>query len=289
MTAAQWAAGARLRTLPAGVAPVVAGTGAAAAIDGAVWWRAGLALVVALGLQVGVNYANDYSDGVRGTDTGRVGPLRLVGSGVASPGAVKRAALLAFGVAATAGLALAAVTSWWLLLVGAAALVAAWSYTGGARPYGYRGLGEVSVFVFFGLIATAGTTFVQAQRLTGAAVLAGVGCGAFSCAVILANNLRDIATDDPAGKQTLAVRIGDRRSRWLYVGLMATPYVVVLALAGLTGPGALVALLTAPLAARPSRRVLGGALGAELIGVLKDTGTTLFVYGVLLGVGIAVG
>jgi 1,4-dihydroxy-2-naphthoate octaprenyltransferase len=205
-TAALWVAGARLRTLPAAVAPVAAGTGAAAAVDGADTGPALLALVVALALQVGVNYANDYSDGVRGTDADRVGPLRLVGSGVATPAAVRHAAMLAFAVAGVAGLTLAALTTWWLVVVGAACLVAAWYYTGGRSPYGYRGLGEVSVFVFFGLVATVGTTYVQAERVTAASVLAGVGCGALACAILVANNLRDVPTDTAAGKRTLAVR-----------------------------------------------------------------------------------
>ena len=282
-TPAQWLEGARPRTLPAAIAPVAAGTGAAAAVDGFVAARALLALMVAVALQVGVNYANDYSDGIRGTDADRVGPLRLVGSGVVTPSAVKRAALVAFAVAAAGGLALALLVTWWLLLVGAACLVAAWFYTGGRTPYGYRGLGEVSVFVFFGLVATVGTAYVQSERMTTAAVLAGVGCGALACAILVANNLRDIPTDEAAGKRTLAVRLGDRRTRLLYVGLVFTAYAVVVLMA-LEHLVVLVALGTALPAVRPTLGVIYGAVGRELVPVLKETGLLLLVYGIALGV-----
>ena len=282
-TPAQLLEGARPRTLPAAVAPVAAGTGAAAAVDGFVAWRALLALVVAVALQVAVNFANDYSDGVRGTDDDRVGPLRLVGSGVASPGAVKRAALLSFGVAGVAGLVLALAVAWWLIAVGAACVVAAWFYTGGRSPYGYRGLGEVSVFVFFGLVATVGTTFVQAERLTSATVLAGVGCGALACAILVANNLRDIPTDGPAGKRTLAVRLGDRRTRLFYLALVLTAYAAVVLIA-LQHPLTVITLGTALPALRPVLGVLAGAVGRELVPALKETGLLLLVYGVVLGV-----
>ncbi len=280
---AQWLDGARPRTLPAAVAPVAAGTGAAAAVDGFDLGRALLALLVAVALQVGVNYANDYSDGVRGTDADRVGPLRLVGSGVATPAAVKRAALLSFAVACVGGLALALLVTWWLLLVGAACLVGAWFYTGGRSPYGYRGLGEVSVFVFFGLVATIGTTYVQAEQITTAALLAGIGCGALACAILVANNLRDIATDEAAGKRTLAVRLGDRRTRLLYVGLVFAAYAVVV-LMSLEHLVVLIALGTALPAVRPTLGVVFGAVGPELVPVLKETGLLLLVYGIALGV-----
>jgi 1,4-dihydroxy-2-naphthoate octaprenyltransferase len=282
-TPAQWLEGARPRTLPAAIAPVAAGTGAAAAVDAFDLGRALLALLVAIALQVGVNYANDYSDGVRGTDADRVGPLRLVGSGVASPAAVKRAALLAFAVGAVAGLVLALLVAWWLVLVGVACLLGAWYYTGGRSPYGYRGLGEVAVFVFFGLVATVGTTYVQAERVTTASVLAGVGCGALACAILVANNLRDIPTDTVAGKRTLAVRLGDRRTRLLYVGLVFAAYaaVVLIALEHLV---VLIALGTALPAVRPTLGVIYGATGRELVPVLKETGLLLLVYGVTLGV-----
>ena len=281
-TPAQWLAGARPRTLPAALAPVLVGTGAAAALDGVRPVPALLALVVALALQVAVTYANDYSDGRRGTDADRVGPLRLVGSGVASPDAVKRAALLSFVVAAVAGLVLTLLVAWWLLLVGATCMVAAWYYTGGRSPYGYRGLGEVSVFVFFGLVATVGTTYVQAEEVTAASVLAGIGCGALACAILVANNLRDIPTDVVAGKRTLAVRLGDRRTRLLYVALVFTAYAVVVLIA-VEHLVVMVTLGTALPAVRPTLGVLFGATGRELVPVLKETGLLLLVYGVALG------
>jgi 1,4-dihydroxy-2-naphthoate octaprenyltransferase len=287
-TAAQWVEGARPRTLPAAVAPVAAGTGAAAAADGFRLGPALLALLVALALQVGVNYANDYSDGVRGTDADRVGPLRLVGSGVATPSAVKAAALAAFAVAGAAGLVLAALSSWWLLVVGAACLLGAWFYTGGRSPYGYRGLGEVSVFVFFGLVATVGTTFVQALEVTVVSVLAGTGCGSLACALLVANNLRDRPKDEVVGKRTLAVRLGDRRTRLLYAGLMVLPFVVLAAIAAYE-PWALLALAAAPLAVPPALAVGRGAAGRDLVPVLKATGVALLVYGVVLGVGLSLG
>ncbi len=254
-TAAQWLQGARPRTLPAAIAPVAAGTGAAALAGGFVAWKAALALLVALALQVGVNYANDYSDGVRGTDADRVGPLRLVGSGVARPVAVRNAALASFAVAGVAGLVLALTSAWWLLLVGVACVVAAWFYTGGPRPYGYRGLGEVSVFVFFGLVATVGTTFVQAGEVTTASVLAGVGCGALACAILVANNLRDLETDRVAGKHTLAVRLGDQRTRWFYVSLLVAALAALVAIGVIHVP-AFAVLTTAVPAARCARVVL---------------------------------
>jgi 1,4-dihydroxy-2-naphthoate octaprenyltransferase len=285
-TPAQWFEGARPRTLPAAVAPVAAGTGAAAAVDSFRLGYALLALVVAVSLQVAVNYANDYSDGVRGTDADRVGPLRLVGSGVAAPAAVRRAAVLSFLVAAVAGLVLALLVAWWLVLVGAACMVAAWYYTGGRSPYGYRGMGEVSVFVFFGLVATVGTTYVQAGEVTTASVLAGIGCGALACAILVANNLRDIPTDTAAGKRTLAVRLGDRRTRLLYVGLVFTAYAVVVLIA-LDHLLVIVTLGTALPAVRPTLGVVFGAKGRDLVPVLKETGLLLLVYGVVLGVTLA--
>lgn len=285
-TAAQWLEGARPRTLPAAVAPVLVGSGAAALVDRFAPGRALLALVVALALQVGVNYANDYSDGVRGTDEHRVGPLRLVGSGTATPAAVKAAALLAFGVAAVAGLVLAALAAWWLLLVGAVALAAAWGYTGTSRPYGYRGLGEVSVFVFFGLVAVLGTTYVQAERLTWPALVGGVGCGALACAILVTNNLRDVPTDVDAGKRTLAVVLGDPRTRTLYAALVVAALVAVLAVLP-AAPWAALALLSAPLALPALRAVRDGVTGRELVPVLQATGKVQLAYGLLLGLGLA--
>jgi len=287
-TAGDWVQGARPRTLPAAVAPVAAGTGAAAAVDGFAAGPALLALLVALALQVGVNYANDYSDGVRGTDTDRVGPVRLVGSGLATPRAVRTAALLSFAAAGVAGLVLAAATTWWLVAVGGACLVAAWYYTGGRSPYGYRGLGEVSVFVFFGLVATMGTTYVQAGEVTVASVLAGIGCGALASAILVANNLRDRATDEVSGKRTLAVRLGDGRTRLLYVALVLVPFAAAAAIAASGHLWALLAFGAIPVAGGPVRAVRGGAAGPSLVGALKATGVVLLAYGVLLGTGLAV-
>ena len=284
---AHWVEGARPRTLPAALCPVLVGSGVAAAVEDFRPVRALLALVVALALQVGVNYANDYSDGIRGTDEVRVGPLRLVGSGTATPGAVKAAALAAFGVAAVAGLVLAALTTWWLVAVGAAAIAAAWGYTGGARPYGYFGLGEVFVFVFFGLVAVVGTTYVQTGTLPLLAFAGGVASGALACAVLVTNNLRDIPTDAAVGKRTLAVRLGDRRTRTLYVGLLVVAFLVVAAI-GAERPTALVALLAAVLAVPPARVVLGGATGRALIPVLQGTARLQLVLGALLAAGLAV-
>jgi 1,4-dihydroxy-2-naphthoate octaprenyltransferase len=285
-TPAQWMAGARPRTLPAAVAPVLVGTGAAAALDG---FRAGpavLALVVALALQVGVNYANDYSDGRRGTDTVRVGPMRLVGSGAAAPGQVLAAAATAFAVAGLAGLALAALSSWWLVAVGAVCIAAAWTYTGGPLPYGYRALGEVFVFVFFGLVAVVGTTFAQTRTLPGLAFAAAVPIGLLSVALLVVNNLRDVAGDAAVGKRTLAVVVGERGTRIGYAALLAVAFLVVLAL-GLTRPWALLALLSLPLGTSPVRTVLSGGRGPELIAALQGTGLLTLVTGVLLAAGLA--
>jgi 1,4-dihydroxy-2-naphthoate octaprenyltransferase len=296
-TPAQWLAGARPRTLPAAVAPVLVGTAVAAWDGGAVWDRALLALVVALALQVGVNYANDYSDGVRGTDAQRVGPVRLVGQGLAPPAAVKRAAMLAFGVAGLAGLLLVALSGqWWLLLVGAAAILAAWTYTGGPRPYGYAGLGEVFVFVFFGLVAVGGTALTQSGVLSGLALLGGVGVGALSCAILVVNNLRDIPGDTVAGKRTLAVRLGDPATRRLYAALVGVALAVpaIVGMLGTVLPGtwpatAILGLGAVVLAVGPLRAVREGALGPALVPVLGGTGRLLLGYGVLLAAGIALG
>ena len=286
-TPAQWIEGARPRTLPAAIAPVAAGTGAAAALDGASWVRALLALVVSLALQVGVNYANDFSDGVRGTDDDRVGPLRLTGSGLATPRAVKLAAFAAFGVAGIAGLALVVVSqAWWLIAVGAVSIVAAWYYTGGSNPYGYLGLGELFVFVFFGLVAVLGTTYTQAGRLSWAALAAAVAIGSLACAILVANNLRDIPTDTVAGKRTLAVRLGDAHTRRLYVGLLALALALALAVAP-AHPGALLSLGAVPLMVPAVRRVLRGAVGLDLVPVLAATGRAELGYGVLLALGLA--
>ncbi|MDQ6524676.1 1,4-dihydroxy-2-naphthoate polyprenyltransferase [Nocardioides sp. LHD-245] len=291
-TAAHWIAGARVRTLPAAVAPVVVGTAVAVYDDHGVWWKALLAAVVSLALQVGVNYANDYSDGIRGTDDERVGPLRLVGSGLAAPSAVKRAAFLSFGVAGVAGLVLAATTSWWLVLVGALSVLAAWYYTGGKKPYGYLGLGEVMVFVFFGLVAVVGTTWVQTEAWGTpgwASVAAGAGVGALACAILVANNLRDIPTDRVAGKMTLAVRLGERRTRGFYALLVAVSAAAVVVLAALTTWWALVGLGFLLPGAAAARIVLGGAQGPALIPVLQKTGVAELAWAVLAGVGLVLG
>jgi 1,4-dihydroxy-2-naphthoate octaprenyltransferase len=288
-TVGEWVEGARPRTLPAAIAPVLVGSGVAAWAGSFTWWAALLALVVALAVQVGVNYANDYSDGVRGTDAGRVGPRRLVGSQLAAPRTVVVAALVAFGVAGVAGLALAISTSWWLLLVGAAAIGAAWTYTGGPNPYGYRGLGEVSVFVFFGLVAVIGTTYVQTERWIGASAVGGVVIGALACAILVANNLRDIPTDEVAGKRTLAVVLGDARTRRLYAVLVVAALIGVVALAIMATPWAVLGLAATPLALPPTRTVLRGASGPALIPVLRDTGRLELVLAALLALGLAVG
>ena len=283
-TPGQWLAGARPRTLPAAVSPVLAGTAVAAHVDEAVWWRAALALLVSLALQVGVNYANDYSDGVRGTDDDRVGPMRLVGSGAATAPAVKRAAFLSFGVAAVAGLVLAAATAWWLVAVGAVCVAAAWFYTGGKRPYGYLGLGEVMVFVFFGLVAVVGTTYVQTRTWEVEALWAAIGIGALACAILVVNNLRDIPTDTVADKRTLAVKLGDRATRMLYAGLVAAAALSVVALAAGTTWWALAGLGFLLPASAGLRTVLGGATGPALVPVLQSTGVAQLAWAVLAGV-----
>jgi 1,4-dihydroxy-2-naphthoate octaprenyltransferase len=303
-TPAEWLAGARPRTLPAAVAPVLAGTAVAAYVDAEVWWKALLALVVSLALQVGVNYANDYSDGIRGTDDVRVGPMRLVGSKVATPGAVKSAAFLAFGVAGVAGLVLAATTAWWLVAVGVACILAAWFYTGGKKPYGYLALGEVMVFVFFGLVAVIGTTYVQVhgRELYGdfgwfayspldshglpfftwqwPALYAGIGIGALACAILVVNNLRDIPTDTESGKRTLAVVLGAERTRGLYALLVFAAACAVVAVAAATTWWALLGLVFLGRAIAPLRTVIGGAVGPALIPVLQQTGIAEIVWAI---------
>jgi 1,4-dihydroxy-2-naphthoate polyprenyltransferase len=285
----RWVLGARPRTLPAAVVPVVVGTACTVGEGGPVWWRAALALVVSLALQVGTNYANDYSDGIRGTDDVRVGPVRLVASGLAAPGAVKRAAVLSFLVAAVAGLVLAAVAGWWILAVGAAALAAGWFYTGGPRPYGYAGFGEVFVFVFFGVVATVGTTFVQVERFTAVAWWASVPVGCFATALLVVNNLRDIPTDREAGKRTLAVRLGDRATRGVYLVLMLLPFLVLPVFGFLGRPLAAIAYATVLFARLPVQRVLEGARGPALIPVLVDTGRVQLAFGALMAAGLAIG
>lgn len=276
---AQWIEGARPRTLPNAVAPVLAGTGAAAWVGSAVWWKALLALAVSLALIIGVNYANDYSDGIRGTDDVRSGPLRLVGSKLASPRAVLTAALVSLAVGAVAGLALAAVSAPWLIAVGAVCIAGAWLYTGGKKPYGYLGLGEVAVFVFFGLVAVLGTQYTQALRVDWVGLVAAVAMGSLSSAVLVANNLRDIPTDSQSGKITLAVRLGDARTRLLYQLLVGVALVLPLVLI-LATPWCAVGLLAVVPAVRALRPVRNGSTGAQLIPVLRDTGLTMLVWAV---------
>ncbi len=285
---AQWIEGARPRTLPNAVAPVIAGTGAAAWLGHAVWWKALLALVVALALIVGVNYANDYSDGIRGTDDVRSGPLRLVGSKVASPRAVLAAAVASLLLGAGAGLALALVSQPWLIAVGAACIAGAWLYTGGSKPYGYRGLGEVAVFVFFGLVAVLGTQYTQALRVDWVGLAMAVAMGSLSSAVLVANNLRDIPTDTDSGKITLAVRLGDARTRTLYVVLLVVAFALTLVLMAAT-PWTAVGLVALPLALRAAAPVRRGLGGRELIPVLRDTGLTMLVWAVAVALALTLG
>jgi 1,4-dihydroxy-2-naphthoate octaprenyltransferase len=287
-----WVQGARPRTLPAAVVPVLVGTACAVGErpGGLIWWRAAAALVVAVAIQVGTNYANDYSDGKRGTDdpSRRVGPVRLVGWGIKPAAAVKRAALLSFAVAGVAGLALAAAVGPELVLVGAASFAAGWLYTGGPKPYGYLGLGELFVFLFFGVVATTGSSYVQLEEIQGLALAASVPVGFLATALLVINNLRDIPGDTVSGKRTLAVRLGDRRTRMLYVGLVVGAFVSVPFVAGLgERPGGALALLAVLLAQKPVGRVLQGARGADLIPVLAETGRVQLAYGVLLALGFA--
>ncbi|MDA2947826.1 MAG: 1,4-dihydroxy-2-naphthoate polyprenyltransferase [Actinomycetota bacterium] len=285
-TVAQWVEGARPRTLPNAVAPVIAGTGAAAWLGSALWWKALLALTVSLALIVGVNYANDYSDGIRGTDDERAGPMRLVGSKLAAPRAVRTAAMLSLGIGAVAGLALALVSEPWLIALGAVCIAGAWLYTGGSKPYGYAGLGEVAVFVFFGLVAVLGTQYTQALRVDWVGLGLAVAIGAMSSAVLVANNLRDIPTDRVAGKMTLAVRLGDPRTRLLYQALLAVAGVLTLALMAAT-PWCAAGLIAIPLALRAAGPVRGGAGGRDLIPVLRDTGLTMLVWALAVAAALA--
>jgi 1,4-dihydroxy-2-naphthoate polyprenyltransferase len=280
-----WVVGARPRTLPAAVAPVVVGTACASGLTDIVWWRAGAAMVVSLALQVAVNYANDYSDGVRGTDAQRIGPARLVAGGLASATAVKRAAFAAFAVAGAAGVALSIAVGPELVAVGAASIVAAWCYTGGPKPYGYYGFGELFVFVFFGLVATVGSSYVQLEHLTGLAVVASVPVGFAACSLLVVNNLRDIPTDTIAGKKTLAVRVGDRATRRLYATLMIGSVLVGTA-CGLVRPGALAVVMVGLLVAGPVAVVLHGAKGRALIAVLGATARVQLALALVLSVGL---
>ncbi|HVB93751.1 MAG TPA: 1,4-dihydroxy-2-naphthoate polyprenyltransferase [Acidimicrobiales bacterium] len=314
----RWVLGARPRTLPAAVVPVLVGTAAAHRLTSTLptrvagvafqsgpsfwsshWWRALGALVVALALQVGTNYANDYSDGIRGTDDQRVGPVRLVAAGLASPSAVKRAAFCAFGLAGAVGLTLAWATSWWVVAVGATCLAAGWFYTGGPRPYGYAGFGELFVFVFFGVVATVGTFYVQTGKLTGGLVVpSSLAVGLLATALLLANNLRDIDTDRVAGKRTLAARVGRRTAGWFYVACVVLPFIGVLVVGLLAATGdtfhrhaiyLFLPMLAVPLVVAPIRNVSGDASGRALLPVLAATGRLQLVFGALLAAALWLG
>ena len=293
----QWIEGARPRTLPAAIAPVLIGSAVAFvelnSYDSVRWGsfiiRALLALTVALALQVGVNYANDYSDGIRGTDEVRVGPVRLVGQKLATPASVKAAAFTCFGVAAFGGLILVLLTGeWWLIAVGLAAIIAAWFYTGGKHPYGYAGLGELFVFIFFGLVAVMGTTYVQTLTLPALALLGGVASGSLSVAILVVNNLRDIPTDRLSGKRTLAVRLGDPATRNLYTATLLIPFALAVVMVALGHLGALAALIALVAAAAPIRIVRSGGTGRDLIPALAGTGKLLLLYAVLLSAGLII-
>ena len=284
-----WIQGARPKTLPAAIAPVVVGA-ACAQLESSTqnnWLNAVFALAVSLALQVAVNYANDYSDGIRGTDKNRVGPLRLVGSGAKKPADVKKATFLAFGVAAVFGFVLAATTTWWLLLIGVFCFLAGWFYTGGNHPYGYLGFGEVFVFIFFGVVATMGTTFVINEQLTLVSFLASVVVGCLACALLAVNNLRDIAGDQISNKKTLAVRIGESGARKFYISLFIVAGFAVILIA-LSYSAALIAMLGLAVAVKPIKRVYAGATGADLIDVLVMTGRVQILVAISLSVGLLI-
>jgi 1,4-dihydroxy-2-naphthoate octaprenyltransferase len=278
-----WVAGARPRTLPAAIAPVLVAT--ALAGDSFNLLTALLALFVSLSLQIGVNYANDYSDGIRGTDNDRIGPSRITAGGLAKPVQVKGAAFISFGVAAVAGLGLAITTSWWLIAVGAISIAAAWGYTGGKNPYGYMGLGELFVFIFFGLVATVGSFYVQTEEITGQSILAGVIVGSLACAILVINNIRDRAKDEVVGKLTLAVRLGDKRSRVLYSVLVVAPYLLT---AGFGAPWTLLTLLTLPMTISILKALWSGIQGVDLIALLGKTGKLQMIFSLALSLALII-
>ncbi len=280
----KWIVGARVKTLPAAVAPVLIGTSYAEKIN---WSNAFLALVVSLFLQIAVNFANDYSDGVRGTDTHRIGPVRLVASGLASASSVKAASLISFLIAAIAGFVLALTISPWLFLVGAASIWAAWGYTGGKKPYGYFGFGELSVFIFFGLVATVGSYYIQTEQFNWQIFLLALPVGTLSCAILAINNLRDLPQDKLVGKRTMAVRIGEKNTRVFFMLLLVTAQVTALAAASISLL-ALITLICAPITYRVVRQVLSGAVGAELIEVLSKTAKLQLLMASLLAAALAI-
>lgn len=279
----KWLLGARPKTLGAAIAPVIVGTAIAAPVGELSLLNGALALIVGLAMQVGVNYANDYSDGIKGSDAVRVGPVRLVASGLATAAAVKRAAIISFLVAAAAGLLLAYLVNWWLIAIGAASIVAAWFYTGGKSPYGYRGFGEISVFVFFGLVATVGSFYVQAEVISLAALAAGTSLGLLSMALLIVNNLRDLTTDKAANKQTLAVKLGDRKTRLFYLISVIGAIMISMTLA-LAAPLAALSGLLILVAMQPIRDVVAGATGKDLIQTLQQTNQLLIWLGIVLAI-----
>lgn len=288
MSIKNWITGARVRTLPLAVAPIVLGSASADLVDRFDPLLALLALLVALLLQIGVNYANDYSDGIRGTDANRVGPLRLTGSGLVRPQAVKFAAALTFGLAALAGLAIVLLTGqWWLIAVGVLCIIAAWYYTGGKSPYGYAGLGEISVFIFFGLIATVGTAYIQILEIDAMAVLLGINFGFYATAVLLVNNIRDVATDRESGKNTLSVRIGVKASKWLFGALLILPVVFNLFLAALY-PATIIGLANLMLVFPAFMAGVRGKTAKDYISALKLTSFAGLGFGLLVGLGLFV-
>ena len=278
----KWIIGARVKTLPAAISPVLVGTALAEEVN---WVNALFALLVSLSLQISVNFANDFSDGIRGTDTNRVGPIRLVGSGLASAKSVKQAMFISFGIAAISGLLLALQTSYWLILVGAISILAAWGYTGGKKPYGYLGFGEISVFIFFGLIATVGSYFVQSNQISARAVLLSIPVGALACAILVMNNLRDLPLDKQAGKRTFAVRIGDTKTRYFYVLLLITAQLIS-AYAYTFNSYALLTLIWLPLTINNCRLVLQRVTGAALIPLLVSTARLQLLLSFTLGLAL---
>jgi len=280
----KWIVGARVKTLPAAVAPVLIGTSYAEKIN---WGNALLALIVSLFLQIAVNFANDYSDGVRGTDTHRIGPVRLVASGLASASSVKLAALISCLIAAIAGLILAVNISLWFLVVGAAAIWAAWGYTGGKKPYGYFGFGELSVFIFFGLVATVGSYYIQTEQFNWQIILLSMPVGTLSCAILAINNLRDLPQDKLVGKRTLAVRIGEKNTRVFFMLLLVTAQITALTAASISRL-ALITLICAPITYRVVKQVLNGAVGADLIEVLSKTAKLQLLMAILLATALAI-
>jgi 1,4-dihydroxy-2-naphthoate octaprenyltransferase len=282
----QWIQGTRPRTLPNSIAPVIVGAAAAHHIDEFNVLYTVLALVVSVALQIGVNYANDYSDGIRGTDDNRVGPFRLTGSGAAEPSSVRLAAFISLGVGALAGIVLVALSGyWWMIAFGAVCLAGAWFYTGGKRPYGYAGLGEIAVFLFFGPAAVLGTLYVQSGEITGIGIGAAIAMGSISAAVLVANNLRDIPTDAVSGKRTLAVVLGDKDTRRLYLALVAVPFLIALGMT-VRVPYALLGFLAAPVLLPAVRRVAAGRGGRDLIPVLQFTGIAMLAWALLVSVGL---